>query len=95
MRTRPVLLSLNQQHPDWFNPRVCVFVGKLGSEEENKEEFRMEREPPATHEEGTVPSLSVRYLVSESLCVSEPQSSCVTVVVVMRFVSSLQAATRL
>lgn len=32
---------------------ICAFVGKLGSEEESKEEFRMEREPPATHEEGT------------------------------------------
>ncbi|KAF0036052.1 hypothetical protein F2P81_011364 [Scophthalmus maximus] len=30
-----------------------VKEGKLGSEEETKEEFRMEREPPATHEEGT------------------------------------------
>ncbi|GLD50630.1 MRG/MORF4L-binding protein-like isoform X1, partial [Lates japonicus] len=28
-----------------------VKEGKLGSEEEAKEEFRMEREPPATHEE--------------------------------------------
>ncbi|XP_061907908.1 MRG/MORF4L-binding protein [Entelurus aequoreus] len=30
-----------------------VKEGKLGSEEETKEEFRMEREPPATHEEGS------------------------------------------
>uniref|UniRef100_A0A3Q0QSE9 MRG/MORF4L binding protein n=1 Tax=Amphilophus citrinellus TaxID=61819 RepID=A0A3Q0QSE9_AMPCI len=30
-----------------------VKEGKLGSEEESKEEFRMEREPPATHEEGS------------------------------------------
>uniref|UniRef100_A0A3Q2ZC73 MRG/MORF4L binding protein n=1 Tax=Kryptolebias marmoratus TaxID=37003 RepID=A0A3Q2ZC73_KRYMA len=29
--------------------------GKLGSEEETKEEVRMEREPPATHEEGNCP----------------------------------------
>uniref|UniRef100_A0A3B3ICE4 MRG/MORF4L binding protein n=1 Tax=Oryzias latipes TaxID=8090 RepID=A0A3B3ICE4_ORYLA len=29
-----------------------VKEGKLGSEEDTKEEFRMEREPPATHEEG-------------------------------------------
>lgn len=42
------LKSLSQPHK-----RLCVFVGKLGTEEENKEEFRMEREPPATHEEGT------------------------------------------
>lgn len=33
-------------------PLICVCVGKLGSEEETKEEFKMEREPPATHEEG-------------------------------------------
>ncbi|XP_061780273.1 MRG/MORF4L-binding protein [Nerophis lumbriciformis] len=30
-----------------------VKEGKLGSEEDTKEEFRMEREPPATHEEGS------------------------------------------
>ncbi|KAM6982320.1 MRG/MORF4L-binding protein isoform 1-T1 [Tautogolabrus adspersus] len=30
-----------------------VKEGKLCSEEETKEEFRMEREPPATHEEGS------------------------------------------
>lgn len=34
-----------------------MFAGKLGSEEESKEEFRMEREPPATHEEGTTLSV--------------------------------------
>lgn len=32
------------------SPLLCA--GKLGSEEDTKEEFRMEREPPATHEEG-------------------------------------------
>lgn len=38
----------------------AVSLGKLGSEEDTKEEFRMEREPPATHEEGTArPSVSV------------------------------------
>lgn len=31
----------------------ALSLGKLGSEEDTKEEFRMEREPPATHEEGT------------------------------------------
>lgn len=30
-----------------------VKEGKLGSEEDTKEEFRMEREPPSTHEEGS------------------------------------------
>ncbi|KAM8863134.1 MRG/MORF4L-binding protein isoform 2-T2 [Spinachia spinachia] len=34
-----------------------VKEGKLCSEEETKEEFRMEREPPATHEEGSNSSL--------------------------------------
>lgn len=32
---------------------VCVCLGKLGSEDDTKDEFRIEREPPATHEEGT------------------------------------------
>lgn len=33
--------------------------GKLGSEEENKEEMRVEREPPATHEEGSNSSVKM------------------------------------
>lgn len=33
--------------------------GKLGSEEENKEEIRVEREPPATHEEGSNSSVKM------------------------------------
>uniref|UniRef100_A0A1A7WMG4 MRG domain binding protein n=1 Tax=Iconisemion striatum TaxID=60296 RepID=A0A1A7WMG4_9TELE len=33
--------------------------GKLGSEEETKEEFRIEREPPATHEEGSNSSVKM------------------------------------
>ncbi|XP_056130425.1 MRG/MORF4L-binding protein [Lampris incognitus] len=36
-----------------------VKEGKLGSEEELKEEFRMEREPPATHEEGSNSSVKL------------------------------------
>ncbi|TDH11045.1 hypothetical protein EPR50_G00081740 [Perca flavescens] len=36
-----------------------VKEGKLGSEEETKEEFRMEREPPATHEEGSNSSVKM------------------------------------
>ncbi|RVE71007.1 hypothetical protein OJAV_G00070390 [Oryzias javanicus] len=36
-----------------------VKEGKLGSEEETKEEFRMEREPPATHEEGSNSSIKM------------------------------------
>uniref|UniRef100_A0A147AW38 MRG/MORF4L-binding protein n=1 Tax=Fundulus heteroclitus TaxID=8078 RepID=A0A147AW38_FUNHE len=33
--------------------------GRLGSEEETREEFRMEREPPATHEEGSNSSVKM------------------------------------
>ncbi|XP_038134376.1 MRG/MORF4L-binding protein [Cyprinodon tularosa] len=33
--------------------------GKLGSEEETKEEVRMDREPPATHEEGSNSSVKM------------------------------------
>ncbi|KAM4572168.1 MRG/MORF4L-binding protein [Fundulus diaphanus] len=33
--------------------------GRLGSEEETREEFRMEREPPATHEEGSNSSMKM------------------------------------
>nr|XP_057940604.1 MRG/MORF4L-binding protein [Doryrhamphus excisus] len=36
-----------------------VKEGKLCSEEEAKEEFRMEREPPATHEEGSNSSVKM------------------------------------
>lgn len=35
---------------------LTVVTGKLCSDEETKEEVRMEREPPATHEEGNGPS---------------------------------------
>ncbi|PWA30267.1 hypothetical protein CCH79_00020269 [Gambusia affinis] len=38
--------------------------GKLGSEEETKEEFRMEREPPATHEEGSNSSMKMSERMS-------------------------------
>ncbi|MEQ2245859.1 hypothetical protein ILYODFUR_032250 [Ilyodon furcidens] len=40
--------------------------GKLGSEEETKEEFRMEREPPATHEEGSNSSVKMSERTSNS-----------------------------
>ncbi|XP_005805018.1 MRG/MORF4L-binding protein [Xiphophorus maculatus] len=40
--------------------------GKLGSEEEIKEEFRMEREPPATHEEGSNSSVKMLERMSGS-----------------------------
>ncbi|XP_017296401.1 MRG/MORF4L-binding protein [Kryptolebias marmoratus] len=40
--------------------------GKLGSEEETKEEVRMEREPPATHEEGSNSSVKMSERASSS-----------------------------
>ncbi|XP_014901203.1 MRG/MORF4L-binding protein [Poecilia latipinna] len=40
--------------------------GKLGSEEDTKEEFRMEREPPATHEEGSNSSMKMSERTSGS-----------------------------
>ncbi|TKS76478.1 MRG/MORF4L-binding protein MRG-binding protein [Collichthys lucidus] len=43
-----------------------VKEGKLGSEEETKEEFRMEREPPATHEEGSNSSVKMSERTSSS-----------------------------
>ncbi|XP_063319951.1 MRG/MORF4L-binding protein [Pelmatolapia mariae] len=43
-----------------------VKEGKLGSEEESKEEFRMEREPPATHEEGSNSSVKMSERTSSS-----------------------------
>uniref|UniRef100_A0A3B5A3J0 MRG domain binding protein n=2 Tax=Stegastes partitus TaxID=144197 RepID=A0A3B5A3J0_9TELE len=43
-----------------------VKEGKLGSEEETKEEFRMEREPPATHEEGSNSSVKMSERSSSS-----------------------------
>uniref|UniRef100_A0A4W6CHG4 MRG/MORF4L binding protein n=2 Tax=Lates TaxID=8186 RepID=A0A4W6CHG4_LATCA len=52
-----------------------VKEGKLGSEEEAKEEFRMEREPPATHEEGTRPPLQSLYRSNSSVKMSERTSS--------------------
>ncbi|XP_037628670.1 MRG/MORF4L-binding protein isoform X1 [Sebastes umbrosus] len=43
-----------------------ISAGKLGSEEETKEEFRMEREPPATHEEGSNSSSKMSERTSSS-----------------------------
>ncbi|XP_020557268.2 MRG/MORF4L-binding protein [Oryzias latipes] len=43
-----------------------VKEGKLGSEEDTKEEFRMEREPPATHEEGSNSSIKMPERTSSS-----------------------------
>uniref|UniRef100_A0A3Q3M2I2 MRG/MORF4L binding protein n=1 Tax=Mastacembelus armatus TaxID=205130 RepID=A0A3Q3M2I2_9TELE len=43
-----------------------VKEGKLASEEETKEEFRMEREPPATHEEGSNSSVKMSERTSSS-----------------------------
>ncbi|XP_041860673.1 MRG/MORF4L-binding protein [Melanotaenia boesemani] len=43
-----------------------VKEGKLGSEEETKEEFRMERDPPATHEEGSNSSVKMSERTSSS-----------------------------
>lgn len=43
-----------------------VKEGKICSEEESKEEFRMEREPPATHEEGSNSSVKMSERTSSS-----------------------------
>ncbi|XP_061591635.1 MRG/MORF4L-binding protein [Cololabis saira] len=43
-----------------------VKEGKLGSEEETREEFRMERDPPATHEEGSNSSVKMAERTSSS-----------------------------
>lgn len=34
-------------------PALVIWTGKLGSEDDVKEEFKEERDPPATHEEGS------------------------------------------
>lgn len=34
-------------------PALAIWTGKLGSEDDVKEEFKEERDPPATHEEGS------------------------------------------
>lgn len=48
---------------------VFLCVGKLGSEEEIKEEFKMEREPPATHEEGNLSLSLLVWKTDVKMCV--------------------------
>lgn len=39
---------------DVFKSSFCLCAGKVGSEDEVKEEFKEESDPPATHEEGSL-----------------------------------------
>lgn len=61
---------------DLFKSSFCLCAGKVGSEDEVKEEFKEERDPPATHEEGSLLLHSLFYfLIYSPLSFSFPSLS--------------------